>query len=58
MEKFAELAPHGDLEEAFQDVFVVHGTACMGPGITFPRTMTVIRNPESGELQPRQCCAP
>jgi hypothetical protein len=39
---------HGPIQEIFPDVFQVVGTFRFGPGITIPRTMTVVR--EGGEL--------
>jgi hypothetical protein len=38
----------GELEQVFEDVWWAWGTTRVGPGILFPRTMTIVR--EGGEL--------
>lgn len=35
--------PHGPIREVFPDVFVVTGGFRMGPGVTIPRNMTIVR---------------
>ena len=44
----APAMPHGKLDEVFDNVFVVRTSFRAGPGITFDRNMTVVR--DGGEL--------
>ena len=45
---FAPLQPHGALEEVFDDIYRLQGSAVMGPGVRIPRNMVVLRH--EGEL--------
>lgn len=43
MTSFAPALPHGPIQELFPDVFVVTGSIRMGPGVSIPRNMIVVR---------------
>ncbi len=46
--RFPEATPHGDIEQVFDDVFVVKGSVVMAPGLQISRNMTIIR--QNGDL--------
>lgn len=48
MPEFMPAMPHGSFREEFPDVFVMTGGFRMGPGMSIPRNMTVVRR--GGEL--------
>ena len=39
-------AVFGQVEQVFDDVWWAYGTTRLGPGVVFPRTMTIIREPD------------
>jgi len=41
--KYPKASKHGEIEEVFDNVFLVRGSAAMGPGMRISRNMTIIR---------------
>ncbi len=46
--RFPEATAHGEIEQIFENVFVVKGSLVMAPGIQLSRNMTIVR--ENGDL--------
>lgn len=46
--RFPEATAHGEIEQIFENVFVVKGSVVMAPGLQLSRNMTIVR--ENGDL--------